>query len=72
MALVEARAKVVPGRQGPEQLKRSIDSLQRLYTIVVGHAVTEALRRLSVTQLALGPALLARVDNPYYGVIPRS
>lgn len=29
---------------GPEQLKRSIDSLQRLYTIVVGLAVTEALR----------------------------
>jgi hypothetical protein len=29
---------------GPEQLKRSIDSLQRLYTIVIGLAVTEALR----------------------------
>lgn len=29
---------------GPEQLKRSIESLQRLYTIVVGLAVTEALR----------------------------
>jgi hypothetical protein len=34
----------VPDTSGPEQLKRSIDSLQRLYTIVVGLAVTEALR----------------------------
>lgn len=34
----------MPDTTGPEQLKRSIDSLQRLYTIVVGLAVTEALR----------------------------
>jgi hypothetical protein len=33
-----------PLTDGPEQLKRSIDSLQRLYTIVVGLAITEALR----------------------------
>jgi hypothetical protein len=30
------------------------------------------LNQLSVDQLALGPALLQRVDNPYFGVIPRS
>jgi hypothetical protein len=30
---------------GPEQLKRSIDSLQRLYTFVISLAVTEGLRR---------------------------
>jgi len=35
---------------GPEQLKRSIDSLQRLYTIVVGLAVTEALRVFLIAQ----------------------
>jgi hypothetical protein len=30
------------------------------------------LNQLSVDQLALGPALLQRVPNPYFGIIPRS
>lgn len=30
------------------------------------------LNQLSVEQLALGPALLQRVPNPYFGIIPRS
>ena len=30
------------------------------------------LNQLSVEQLAMGNALLARVDNPYFGVIPRA
>ena len=30
------------------------------------------LNQLSVDQLALGPALLQRVPNPYFGVVPRS
>lgn len=40
-------------KEGPEQLRRSIDSLQRLYTIVIGLAVTEALRSF------LAPAAVA-------------
>jgi hypothetical protein len=40
---------------GPEQLKRSIDSLQRLYTIVVGLAVAEALRGFLSPMVALDP-----------------
>jgi hypothetical protein len=40
---------------GPEQLKRSIDSLQRLYTIVVGLAITEALRAFWLPPTALDP-----------------
>jgi hypothetical protein len=42
---------------GPEQLRRSIDALQRLYTIVVGLAVTEALRSFLVPAAALAPAV---------------
>jgi hypothetical protein len=30
------------------------------------------LNQLTVSQLALGPALLAKVPNPYFGIIPRS
>jgi outer membrane receptor protein involved in Fe transport len=30
------------------------------------------LNQLTATQLALGPALLERVPNPYFGIIPRS
>lgn len=30
------------------------------------------LNQLSVSQLALGSALLQRVQNPYFGIIPRS
>ena len=41
----DATAATVPDTTGYEQLKRSIDALQRLYTIVVGLAVTEALRK---------------------------
>jgi hypothetical protein len=43
--LMNQIAGTVPDRRGYEQVKRSIDSLQRLYTIVVGLAVTEALRK---------------------------
>jgi hypothetical protein len=54
----EPGASAVPETQGPEQLKRSIDSLQRLYTIVVGLAVTEALRRFLI-QASADPAAAA-------------
>jgi len=47
-------APLVPDTSGPDQLRRSIDSLQRLYTIVVGLAVTEALRGI-LTPLADRP-----------------
>jgi outer membrane receptor protein involved in Fe transport len=30
------------------------------------------LNQLTATQLALGPALLERVPNPYFGIVPRS
>lgn len=44
----------------------------------VGSKITRAgvpdtnLNQLTVDRLALGPALLARVPNPYFGVVPRS
>jgi Carboxypeptidase regulatory-like domain len=59
-------------------VQREITPNTMLEAAYVGSAITHVgipdsnLNQLSVDQLALGGALLRRVPNPYFGVIPRS
>jgi hypothetical protein len=65
-------------QQWNTSLQRELGSNIALEVAYVGSKITRVgipdsnLNQLSVEQLALGPALLQRVPNPYFGVIPRS
>jgi len=59
-------------------VQRQLDADTTFEAAYVGSNITHVgvpdtnLNQLSVDQLALGPALLRRVPNPYFGIIPRS
>ena len=59
-------------------LQRELTTNTTVEVAYVGSNITHVgipdtnLNQLTVDQLALGPALLERVPNPYFGVIPRS
>ena len=58
--------------------QRSLGSVTAVEVAYVGSKITRVgipdsnINQLSVEQLALGPALLERVPNPYFGIVPRS
>jgi Carboxypeptidase regulatory-like domain len=59
-------------------VQREVTAGTTVEVAYVGSTITHVgipdtnLNQLSVDQLALGPALLERVPNPYFGIIPRS
>jgi len=59
-------------------VQRELTTNTALEAAYVGSNITHVgipdsnLNQLSVSQLALGPALTERVPNPYFGIIPRS
>jgi hypothetical protein len=65
-------------QQWNASVQREIAPRVVLEVAYVGSKITRVgipdanLNQLTVEQLALGPALLERVPNPYFGVIPRS
>ncbi len=65
-------------QQWNASVQRDLTSRLSVQLAYVGSKVTRVgipdtnLNQLSVDQLALGPALLERVPNPYFGTIPRS
>jgi outer membrane receptor protein involved in Fe transport len=65
-------------QQWNASVQRELTTNTTLEIAYVGSIVTHVgipdsnLNQLTVGQLALGPALLARVPNPYYGIIPRT
>ena len=65
-------------QQWNASVQRELTASVSLEAAYVGSIITRVgipdsnLNQLSVEQLAQGPALLERVPNPYFGVIPRS
>ena len=65
-------------QQWNASVQREVTSNTTLEAAYVGSIITHVglpdsnLNQLSVAQLALGPTLLERVPNPYFGIIPRS
>ena len=65
-------------QQWNASVQRGLTANTTLEIAYVGSAITHVgipdsnLNQLTADQLALGPALLERVPNPYFGVIPRS
>jgi hypothetical protein len=65
-------------QQWNASVQRELSAQVSVEVAYVGSKITHVgipdtnLNQLTVAQLALGNALLARVDNPYYGIIPRS
>jgi len=65
-------------QQWNASLQRELTTDTTVEVAYVGSNITHVgipdsnLNQLSVDQLALGPALLQRVPNPYFGIIPRS
>ena len=65
-------------QQWNASVQRDLTSRLSVQLAYMGSKVTRVgipdtnLNQLSVDQLALGPALLERVPNPYFGTIPRS
>jgi hypothetical protein len=65
-------------QQWNASIRRELTTNTTFEAAYVGSNITHVgipetnLNQLSVDQLALGPALLQRVPNPYFGVIPRS
>jgi hypothetical protein len=59
-------------------VQRALGASTTLEAAYVGSTITRVgipdtnLNQLTVDQLALGPALLQRVPNPYFGIVPRS
>lgn len=65
-------------QQWNASVQRELTADTTLEAAYVGSAITHVgipdsnLNQLSVDQLALGSALLQRVPNPYFGIVPRS
>jgi len=65
-------------QQWNASVQRELTANTTLEIAYVGSLITRVgvpdsnLNQLTVDQLALGPALLQRVPNPYFGVVPRS
>ena len=65
-------------QQWNASLQRELARSTSVEIAYVGSSITHVgipdsnLNQLTVDQLALGPALLERVSNPYFGLIPRS
>ncbi len=65
-------------QQWNASLQREVGSSIVIEVAYVGSKITHVgipdsnINQLSVEQLALGPALLERVPNPYFGLIPRA
>ncbi|MGE0813278.1 MAG: carboxypeptidase regulatory-like domain-containing protein [Vicinamibacterales bacterium] len=65
-------------QQWNASVQRELTSNLSLELAYIGSTITRVglpdtnLNQLTVDQLALGPALQARVPNPYFGIVPRS